>query len=145
MQSLPSSPSTAPPQALQLASPKRDEREVGPELLGRCPREGGEILLCDKGYAGREFAAAVKQLEATVVRPKRRDEPGEGPHLAPSRQRIESIFSTCKDLLSLEHHGARTLARLKERILQRFLCLAACVSLNHQLGRPSRALVDHYG
>jgi hypothetical protein len=131
------------PRALSLATPKRDEREVGLELLRRCRRTGGEILLADKGYAGKEFACEVADLEATVVRPKRRDEPGEGPHLAPIRQRIESIFWTCKDILTLERHGARTLAGLKERILQRFLCLAACVSLNHQLGRPSRSLVNY--
>ena len=59
------------------------------------------------------------------------------------RQRIESIFWTCKDLLTLERHGARTMAGLRERILSRFLCLAACISLNHRLGRPSRALVDY--
>jgi len=131
------------PRALALASPKRDEREVGLELLASCRRVGGEILLTDKGYAGRDFARAVKDLHATVVRPKRKDEPGEGPHLAPLRQRIESIFWTCKDILTLERHGARTPAGLKERILQRFLCLAACISLNYQLGRPSRALVDY--
>jgi len=28
-------------------------------------------------------------------------------------------------------------------VLARFLCLAACISLNHRLGRPSRALVDY--
>jgi hypothetical protein len=131
------------PRALALASPKRDEREVGVELLGRCQRRGGEILLTDKGYAGKEFAAQVEELDAHVVRPKRKDEPGEGPHLAPLRQRIESIFSTCKDILTLERHGARTVAGLRERILQRFLCLAACISLNYQLGRPSRSLVNY--
>jgi Transposase DDE domain len=131
------------PRAFALASPKRDEREVGLELLGRCERAGGEILLSDKGYAGQEFTSAVRGLQATHVRPKRKDEPGEGPHLAPLRQRIESIFSTCKDILTLERHGARTVAGLNERILQRFLCLAACISLNYQLGRPSRALVDY--
>ena len=131
------------PRAFCLASPKRDEREVGLELLPRCPRTGGEILLGDKGYAGREFALGVEGLGACVVRPKRKDELGEGPHLAPIRQRIESIFWTCKDLLTLERHGARTLDGLRERILARFLCLAACVCLNHQLGRPSRALVDY--
>lgn len=131
------------PRALTLASPKRDEREVGLELLQRCERSGGETIVGDKGYAGREFAQAVAQLEATIVRPRRKDEPGQGPHLAPIRQRIESIFWTCKDLLTLERHGARTLAGLRERILQRFLCLAACITLNHQLGRPSRALVDY--
>lgn len=131
------------PRALTLASPKRDEREVGLELLARCRRTGGETLLGDKGYAGRAFARAVGEMGATIVRPRRKNEPGPNLHLAPIRQRIESIFWTCKDLLTLERHGARTLSGIKERILQRLLCLAACISLNHQLGRPSRALVDY--
>jgi len=131
------------PRALKLASPKRDEREVGLELLTLCQRQGGETILGDKGYAGRAFAEQVSALDATIVRPRRQDEPGPGPHLAPIRQRIESIFWTCKDLLTLERHGARTLPGIRERILQRFLCLAACITLNHQLGRPSRALVNY--
>ena len=69
---------------------------------------GGETVVCDKGYAGREFAATVAALGASVVRPARRDEPRSRLHLAPIRQRIESVFCTCKDLLSLERHGART-------------------------------------
>jgi hypothetical protein len=104
------------PRALTLAAPWRDERD---------------------------FALAVAERGVLVVRPRRADEPGEGPHLSPIRQRIESIFWTCKDLLTLERHGARTMAGLRERILQRFLCLTACISLNHRLGRPSRALVDY--
>jgi Transposase DDE domain len=131
------------PRAFTLATPSRDEREVGLELLARCRGAGCELLICDKGYAGREFAAAVAELGALVARPARKDEPGRGPHLAPIRQRIESIFWTCKDLLTLERHGARTMAGLRERILARFLCLAACISLNHRLGRASRALVDY--
>ena len=131
------------PRALQLTSPKADERDVALQLLARCERQGGEILLGDKGYAGRAFATAVSDLDATIVRPRRRDEPGRGPHLAPIRQRIESIFWTCKDILTLERHGARTLPGLRERVLQRFVCLAAAVALNHQLGRPSRALVNY--
>jgi hypothetical protein len=131
------------PRAFTLTSPKRDEREVGLELLARCNRAGGETLLGDKGYAGRDFQLAVSELGATIIRPRRKDEPGRGPHLAPIRQRIESIFWTCKDLLTLERHGARTLPGIRERILQRFLTLAACITLNHQLGRPSRALVDY--
>jgi hypothetical protein len=82
-------------------------------------------------------------MNATILRPNRKDEPGKGPHLAPIRQRIESIFWSCKGTLALEHHGARTLPGLRERILQRLLTLAAAVSLNHQLGRPSRALVNY--
>jgi hypothetical protein len=131
------------PRAFALASPKRDEREVGLELLRRANRAGGETILGDKGYAGRAFAAAAGELEATILRPARRDEPGNGLHLAPIRQRVESIFWTCKDILTLERHGARTLSNLRVRIAQRFLALAACISLNHRLGRRSRALVDY--
>lgn len=131
------------PRAFTLASPKRDEREVGIELLGRANRAGGEILIGDKGYAGRRFAAAVAELGATIVRPARKDEPASDLHLAPIRQRVESIFWTCKDILTLERHGARTLHNLRVRIAQRFLALAACIALNHRLGRPSRALVDY--
>jgi len=131
------------PRSFTLASPKVGERQVALEMLARCPRAGGETLLGDKGYAGRQFATAVSDLDATIVRPRRKDESEQGPHLAPIRQRIESIFWTCKDILTLERHGARTIQGLRERILQRFLCLAACITLNHQLGRPSRALVDY--
>jgi hypothetical protein len=131
------------PRALTVASPKRDEREVALELLARTRRQGSVTLIGDKGYAGAQFAAAADDMNATIIRPRRKDEPGRGPHLAPIRQRIESIFWTCKDILTLERHGARTLPGLRERILQRFLCLAAAVTLNHQLVRPSRALVNY--
>jgi len=131
------------PRALMLASPKLDEREVALELLARCRRAGGETVLGDKGYAGRDFATSVSELDATIMRPRRKDESGRGPHLAPIRQRIESIFWTCKDLLTLERHGARTITNLYARIASRLLTLAACISLNHQLRRPSRSLVAY--
>ena len=83
------------------------------------------------------------ELDATIVRPRRKDEPAGGLHLAPIRQRIESIFQTCKDLLTLERHGARTLHGLGTRIRIRFLALAAAIALNHRLGRPPRALADY--
>ena len=120
-----------------------NEREVGLELLARCRGAGCELLICDKGYAGRDFAASVAELGALVVRPARKDEAGHGPHLAPIGQRIESIFWTSKELLTLDRHGARTMAGLRERILARFLCLVACITINHWLGRSSRALVDY--
>ncbi len=62
----------------------------------------------DKGYAGRACAQTVGRLDATIVRPTRRDEADPGPHPAPIRQRIESILWTCKDLLTLERRGARS-------------------------------------
>jgi len=131
------------PRAIALTSPKRDERDVCLELIDRCHRTGPLIVIGDKGYASRDFAAAMIDRHAVIVRPRRKNEPGPGPHLAPIRQRIESIFWTCKDLLCLERHGARTLHGLRARISQRLLALAAGIALNHQLGRPSRALVNY--
>jgi hypothetical protein len=130
------------PRAAALVAADRPEREVALTLLPRA-LTGGETIVCDKGYAGREFKDAVDALGALVLRPPRANEPQTGPHLAPIRQRIESVFWTCKDLLTLERHGARTPRNLLARIATRLLALAACISLNHQLGRPSRALADY--
>jgi len=131
------------PRAATLCRAERPEREVALELLPRALR-GGEAVVCDKGYAGAEFALAVEGFDgARVLRPARADEPDNGLHLSSIRQRIESVFWTCKDLLTLERHGARTIANLRVRIAQRLLALAACISLNHQLGRPSRSLVAY--
>lgn len=131
------------PRALMLASPKTPERDVCLTLLARCQRTGHLFVIGDKGYAGREFERQAAELDATIVRPRRKDEPAVGPHLAPIRQRIESIFQTCKDLLTLERHGARTLHGLGTRIRIRFLALAAAIALNHRLGRPPRAPADY--
>lgn len=131
------------PRALQLTSPKANERDVCLSLLSRLERNQPITAIGDKGYAGREFEQQATALAVTILRPRRRDEPGAGPHLAPIRQRIESIFQTCKDLLTLERHGARSLHGLRTRICSRFLALAAAISLNHRLGRPPRALAAH--
>ena len=132
------------PIALQIASPKDGERDVALKLLARGGRGRRLTVIGDKGYAGRDFETAARDLGASILRPRRKDEDQAGrPHLAPIRQRVESIFWTMKDILTLERHGARTLPGLRERMLARFLTLAACVTLNHQLGRPSRALVDY--
>ncbi len=49
-----------------------------------------------------------------------------------SRQSVSvssQSFWTCKDLLTLERHGARTFAGVRERVVQRLLTLAAAISL----------------
>ena len=130
------------PRAATLVAADRPEREVALPLLARALR-GGETIVCDKGYAGREFEQAVRELGGVIVRPTRKDEPTSPVRLASIRQRIESVFLSCKDLLGLERHGARTARNLRARIATRLLALAACVHLNHQLGHPSRAIA-HY-
>ena len=133
------------PRALALTSPKIDEKLVCLQMVARCERQPGQaiILIGDKNFRGKEFETELAELDATILRPRRKDEKGRGPHLAPIRQRIESIFWTAKDILTLERHGARTLHNLRVRLSTRFAALAAAVMLNHQLGRPPRSLVDY--
>ena len=130
------------PRALALTSPKVCEREICLELVRRCERQPGQILIVigDKNFRGKQFEADMEALDAKILRPHCKDEPGHGPHLAPIRQRIESIYWTCKDILTLERHGARTLENLRVRLSTRFAALAASIALNHHLGRPSRSL-----
>jgi Transposase DDE domain len=130
------------PRALALTSPKVDEKLVCVQMVARCERAPGQmlILIGDKNFRGKEFETELAALDATILRPRRKDEKHRGAHLAPIRQRIESIFQTCKDILTLERHGARTLENLRVRLCARFAALAAAVALNHQLGRPTRSL-----
>jgi hypothetical protein len=131
------------PRAMVLASPKDNERDVCLRMLARVNRTGPLTVIGDKGYAGAQFAADAAALDATILRPRRKDETGHRPHLAPIRQRIESIYWTAKDILTLERHGARTLHGLRARIASRLLTLAAAIALNHHLNRPSRSLVAY--
>jgi hypothetical protein len=132
------------PRALALTSPKTGEREVCLDMLTRVARSGPLTIVGDKGYAGREFEAQAAEHGALVVRPRRKDEPGRGPHLAPIRQCIESIFWTGKDMLGLEDHRARELHTLRARLAAKFLALTAAIALNHRLGRPPRNLTAYY-
>jgi hypothetical protein len=131
------------PRAMILTSPKENERDVCLRMLQRVNRTGRPLtVIGDKGYAGKQFKTQAASLDATIIRPRRRTEKGHGPHLAPIRQRVESIFWTFKDILTLERHGARTLHGLRARIASRLLTLAAAVAFNCHLGRPSRQLAD---
>ena len=133
------------PRALALTSPKIDEKQVCLEMVARCARQPEQCLtlIGDKNFRGKQFEADLAALDAGIHRPRRKDEPGKGLHLAPIRQRIESIYWTAKDILTLERHGARTLHGLRTRLACRFLALAAAVALNHRLGLPSRSLAQY--
>jgi hypothetical protein len=130
------------PRASILAPADQPEREVALRLLPQA-LHGGEQIVCDKGYAGREFAAEGEaRFAAEVLRPSRKDEPDAPIHLAMIRQRIESVFWTLKDRLGLERHRARTLTGLRARIASKLLALAAGVWVNTLLGLPSRSFAQ---
>jgi Transposase DDE domain len=119
------------------------ERQAGLALLERQPL-AGQLVLCDKGFAGREFEQTVRELGALVLRPSRADEPQRAqPPIGFIRQRIESIVQTLKDQLALERHLAKTPAGLLTRIAARILALCAAIHLNWQTGQPPRRLVTY--
>src|SRR3954466_5834520 len=125
-----------------LAPADQKERDVARRLFAIALR-GGETIVCDKGYAGTEFAQhAAQRYGAAVLRPARKSEPANGLHLSSIRQRIGSTFWPPKDHLGLERHRARTLHGLRARIASKLLAYSAGVWLNHSLGRPTRAFAD---
>jgi hypothetical protein len=132
------------PVGFELAPANAPERIVAAELLDRV-LAGGEIVIGDKGFAGREFEQHVKTLGGTFLRPDRKDEPPRFGNLGGIRQWIESTFDTLKDQLSLERHGGRTLTGLVSRVARRLLALTAAILHNWQTGNPGRRLTayDH--
>lgn len=126
-----------------LVAANSGEREAALALLEANPIQGATIV-CDKGFAGADFEAAVRELRALLLRPSRADEPGRpNPPIDWIRQRIESIVNSLKDQLLLERHGGRTPAGLLTRVTARVLALCACINLNQHLGRPSRELTAY--
>jgi Transposase DDE domain len=125
-----------------LATPTLGEREVAAVLLDDAARQqalaAGTIILADKGFAGAEFETHVRDLQADLLRPDRRDEPRRFGPLGGMRQWIESVIDTLKEQLGLEQHRGRTLAGVFVRVAQRLLALAAVVWCNWQLGVPDK-------
>lgn len=82
-----------------LANPKLGEREVMASLLERDHHlvRAGQVILADKGFAGRKFEALLtERLGVHLVRPDRKDEPARHGKIARVRQWIEAVFDTLK-------------------------------------------------
>jgi ribosomal protein S6E (S10) len=138
------------PIAWCLADPKIGEREVALDLIGRA-RDLAMLpvecdLIDDKGFAGNEFPRQAALDGVNFFRPDRKGESRRTGNLGGIRQLIEAVYDTCKGQLSLEAHGARTLAGLFSRIGQRLLALAATIWYNRIINAPiARSLTayDH--
>lgn len=137
------------PVAWCLANPKLGEREVTTALLERDHHlvRAGQVILADKGFAGREFETFLtERLGVHLVRPDRKDESARHGRLARVRQWIEAVFDTLKGQLGLEQHGGRTPAGVFARTGQRLLALAAGIWHNWTTGaKIKRSLIayDH--
>ncbi|GAB3751274.1 IS982 family transposase [Nocardiopsis nanhaiensis] len=132
-----------------LAHPKIGEREVMAALLERDHHlvRAGQVILADKGFAGRDFERFVsEQLGCHLVRPDRKDEKPRHGKLVRSRQWIEAVIDTLKGQLSLEQHAGRTPAGVFARTAQRLLAMAAVIWHNWETNAPvKRSLIayDH--
>ncbi|GAB2952953.1 IS982 family transposase [Streptomyces sp. NPDC059171] len=130
-----------------LANPKTGEREVMAALLERDHHlvRQGQVILADKGFAGKEFEAFVaERLGAHLVQPDRKDEPVRHGKIARVRQWIEAVIDTLKGQLSLEQHGGRTPAGVFARTGQRLLALAAGIRHNWTTGAPTKRSLIAY-
>ena len=132
------------PIAFELAPANVGEREVAAEMLRRVDLEGYTVI-ADKGFAGEDFEALMRELRAIFLRPDRKGEKPRFGRLGGMRQWIESIIDTAKGQLSLERHGAHTINGLITRIAGRLLALAAAIWHNWNTGDPGRHLTayDH--
>jgi Transposase DDE domain len=107
-----------------------------------------EVVIGDKGFWGREYAARLAAVGTTLLTPdKQRTSANLGREraLASTRLVIESVFSNLKEQMRLERHLARTPAGLAVRIAQRILALTLGMLLNTLAGRPARALAAYDG
>ena len=132
------------PVAFDLVPARTSEQDALRAILLQADLVGYTIL-GDKGFCGADLEADVTSVGARLVRPDRRNEPVRHGKLGRVRQWIESVFCTLKGQLSLERHGARTLAGVATRVAQRLLALGAVLWANARVGQPGRHLTayDH--
>jgi hypothetical protein len=138
------------PVGFALAGAKADEREVLLEILAdqALARPGGQTVIGDKNYYGRDFEKLLREDGLVLLRPARKGEPEPAgrPYFKPLRQVIESVNQTFKGQLDLERHGGRTVDGVTVRILQRILALTAAIWHNDATGQPvmrSLTAYDH--
>jgi hypothetical protein len=129
-----------------LANPKIGEREVLAALLEHNHHliRDGQVLLADKGFAGKDFKQLTERMKLRLLRPDRRDETYTNGNLGGVRQWIESVNQTLKGQLDLEDHGGRTPAGVFTRIAQRLLAMAAGIWHNWTTGITNKRSLIAY-
>ncbi|UJW32698.1 IS982 family transposase [Saccharothrix sp. AJ9571] len=129
-----------------LAAPKIGEREVLAALLEDNQHliRYGQILLADKGFAGKQFKQLTEAMGLELLRPDRKDETSRNGNLGGVRQRIESVNQTLKGQLDLEAHGGRTPHGVFTRVAQRLLAMAAAIWHNWTTGLTSKRSLIAY-
>ena len=97
------------PIAFELAPANASERDVAAEMLRRVELDGYTVI-ADKGFAGEDFEALMRELGGDLPAP--RPQGRAAPLRRPGRRAAngsKSIIGHIKGQLSLERHGAHTM------------------------------------
>jgi Transposase DDE domain len=134
------------PVGYDLVGPKTgQEREAAWQLACAQPHS---VLFADGGFWGAEYERTMSLIDVTLITPNKH-KPGARPDSEITKARIrlviESVFSTLKRQMRLDHHLAKTLAGLAQRIAQRLLALTLAILINTLNDRPPRALAAYDG
>ncbi len=134
------------PVGYDLVGPKTgQERESAWELACAQP---DSYLFADGGFWGAEYERTMSLIDVKLITPDKH-KLGQRPPIEIAKARIrlviESVFSNLKGQMRLDHHLAKTLAGLVQRIAQRLLALTLAILINTLTGRPPRALAAYDG
>jgi Transposase DDE domain len=134
------------PVGYDLVGPKTgQERESAWALACAQP---DTVLFADGGFWGAEYERTMDLINVRLMTPDKH-KLGARPAIeiakASIRLVVESVFSTLKGQMRLDHHLAKTLTGLVQRIAQRLLALTLAMLINILTGRPPRALAAYDG
>jgi hypothetical protein len=105
-------------------------------------------LFADGGFWGAEYKRTMSLIDVKLITPDKHKLGARPPQeIAKARIRlvIESVFSNLKGQMRLDHHLAKTVSGLVQRIAQRLLALTLGMLINTLTARPPRALAAHDG
>jgi Transposase DDE domain len=113
------------------------KREAGWELASAHPHR---VLFADGGFWGAEYQRTMELIDVRLITPHKH-KLGQRPasEIAKARIRpvIESLISNLKRQMRLDHHLAKTLPGLAQRVAQRLLALTLGMLLKHPQRPPT--------
>ena len=128
-----------------MISPTHEmHRRLRGDWWGRESRKSRDDAGSEDTPHGCSLPVKLELIDIHLVTPDKHrlsERPASEVETARIRLVIESVFSNLKRQMRLEHHLAKTLPGLAQRIAQRLLALTLGMLLNTILRRPLRSLV----
>ena len=119
------------PRALVLTSPKIDEKLVCVQMIARCERQPGQMLVVigDKNFRGKDFEAELATLDARIMRPRRKESPER-------RQQVKRIDAVTREAESLKRELRDLIREQRPELLEETGCgpLTAAILIGQTAG-----------